>query len=954
MTASTGLARRVILVGIVAQAVNGFVYGEPLHSLINQHLKPVAGIEPARCSDAEFLRRASLDLIGMPPTAKEAREFLQDSTPDKRARLIDRLFASPHHARHLAATLDIMLMERRSYTHVSADEWQGWLLKSVRENKPWNILAREILQADGEDPAQRAPVRFALDRGSEPNLITRDLGRIFFGRDMQCAQCHDHPIVADYLQSDYQGLLAFVAPTYQLVKKEGDKQITLQAERAGTDITFESVFVKTPRRTGPRVPDGTTLDEPFFMPGEEYEVAPAENVKPVPKFSRRAKLAELATNGSNKAFNENIVNRLWAHMFGRGLVHPLDLHHPGNPATDPQLLELLSKQFVEMNFDIRAFLRELALTEVYQRSFDAPQDLVAVSAKALAELNMLEKERVALEEAAKKSSEAYSQALQAWEEAEAAMLPVAGELDTARTQYAEAKKKMEEALSAAAAATAQLQAKQAAAGPLQQAASAAQQAAQVLPEDKELAGAAQVFATKSQQVATEAEALEKTVAETNAAVQPVTEAWNSTKPVVEGALTKVMPLTAAMKQAEQTMLTARKQSESAAETLAAFDRRLATVKQIASLPELQAAIAQAQSAVPAREAELVVAQKSLEEYAPQIQPRELEVAAATKTLAAATASLDAARAENAKREELAKSIRAALDATNAAREQAPDDMALASAAAAIEPRATAAETEKIQSQRQLDTAVAKHQTANEALFAAQRSLVDAMAERLRREQAVAEANAAIALAKATISAKQSEFDRTISEVNDRWESDFTVAALKPLTPEQLCWTVFRVTEVYDRYWQAEVAELDKSSPMTEEQRQDPTQFSAREAELETRTFNKLKEHINTFITFYGAAAGQPQGDFFSTADQALFAANGGPINSWVAPAEGNVTDRVVKQTDPRVAAEELYLSVLTRLPTDEEAAEVAQYLAARGDDKPAAAQELVWSLLNLAEFRFNH
>ena len=74
-------------------------------------------------------------------------------------------------------------------------------------------------------------------------MLTRDIGRIFFGRDMQCAQCHDHPLVADYLQSDYHGLLAFVSPSYALVRKEGDKQTTVQAEKAGSDLTFESVFV---------------------------------------------------------------------------------------------------------------------------------------------------------------------------------------------------------------------------------------------------------------------------------------------------------------------------------------------------------------------------------------------------------------------------------------------------------------------------------------------------------------------------------------------------------------------------------------------------------------------------------------------------------------------------------------------------------------------------------------
>ena len=161
------------------------------------------------------------------------------------------------------------------------------------------------------------------------------------------------------------------------------------------------------------------------------------------------------------------------------------------------------------------------------------------------------------------------------------------------------------------------------------------------------------------------------------------------------------------------------------------------------------------------------------------------------------------------------------------------------------------------------------------------------------------ARIALAAAQADVAAKQAEFDTAMSELTDRWTSDFTVASLKPLTPEQLCWTVFRVTGVYDRYWQTEVAELDKAKPLTEEQKKDPAQVAARDVELEQRTYDKLKGNIATFVAFYGAAAGQPQGDFFATADQALFAANGGSINSWVAPAGGNVTERVIKQEDPQ-------------------------------------------------------
>ena len=952
MKASTALAWGVILVGVLSGVARA--EEEPLHSLIDQRLTPLAGAEPARCSDADFLRRVSLDLAGMPPTADEARAFITDQAADKRQRLIDRLLASPHFVRHLAAFLDIMLMERRPNTHVSADEWQAWLVKSVRENKPWNVLAREILQADGDDPAQRPTARFALDRASEPNVLTRDIGRVFFGRDMQCAQCHDHPLIDNYLQSDYHGLLAFVAPCYALVRTEGDKQKTVHAEKAGADLTFESVFVKVPRRTGARIPDGVVIEEPLLLPGEEYEVPPADNVKPVPKFSRRAKLAELATSGSNQAFNRNIVNRLWALMFGRGIVHPLDLHHPANPATDPELLRLLSVRFAAMNFDIRNFLRELALSGAYQRSFELPAELLSLSEKAAAEVARLQEERAAIEHASSASADAYSEASAAWEEAEATMLPVAGELDAAKNQYAEAKKKMDEAVKAAADVTTQLEAKQKVAGPLEQAAAAAQQAAQALAEDKELADAAQKFVARSQQIAAELVTLAKTAEEKQAAVEPSTEAWNSTKPTVDAAVSKVTPLNATFRQTEQAMFDARTKAQRDAEALAALDRRLNAARRIAELNQLHQAIATAADAIPTREAELATAQKHLDEYASVIAEKEAKLKSAAAANAAAQAAVEAARAEHANRAEIAKAIAAAAAAADAAKKIVPDDTVLADAVSQLQSRAGAAQADVGEAQQKVDAAAAAHASASESLAPVQAAFDAAVAERTAREKALAAAGEALAAAKADVPKRQSEYETAIAEIADYWASDFTVASLKPLTPEQLCWTVFRVTGVYDRYWKAEVAELDKTSPLSDEQLKDPAQIAAREIELEQRTYDKLKGNLGTFVAFYAAAAGQPQGDFFSTADQALFAANGGSINSWVTPAGDNVTERITKTEDPRVAAEELYLGVLTRMPTDEEIEEVTTHLASRAADKNAAAQELVWALLNSAEFRFNH
>jgi Protein of unknown function (DUF1549)/Protein of unknown function (DUF1553) len=951
---ATALLRRLLFVSALLSATNVLAEGEPLHSLIDQVLVPVAGITPATASDSEFLRRVSLDLIGMPPTADEARAFISDASPDKRTRLIDQLFASPRFARHFASVLDLMLMERRANTNVSADEWQAWLLKSVRENKSWNALAKEIMLADGAEPATRAPARFMLDRGTDPNVLTRDFGRIFFGRDMQCAQCHDHPLVNDYLQSDYQGLFALLAPTVPIIRTEGDKKTTFQAERAGHQVTFQSVFLHVPRRTAARVPDGLMIDEPFFLPGEEYEVAPGDNVKSIPKFSYRAKLAELATNGSNEAFNRNIANRLWAIMFGRGLVHPPDMQHPDNPPSNPELLQLLTKQLVAMKFDMRGFLRELALASAYQRSFDPPGNLLVLADQASKEVARLEESRVALAKASEQSTDGYTKASEAWEQAEAKMLPIAGELDKAKTQYADAKKKMDDATKAAADAESQLKAKKTVASPVQQAATAAQEAIKALPSDKELADAAQKFIARAKQLTDETTALTKSATEKTAAVPPMAEAWNKTKPPVEEAKQKVTPLTGAMKEAEKAMLAARDKAASDSEALQSLDRRLATARRVAKLPAMNQAIPSAQQAIAAREADLAAAQKHCDEFAPIVAEREKISKTAADAAAAAGKSVEVARAPVAKQTEAANSVAAAYKASAAALEKLPDNKVLADAVAKLAECSKREQTQLAELQKKLEAATVAHKAANDAFVAIQEQLAPALAERARREHARNTAKDAVTAAKTDLETKQAQLATTTSELNDRWTKDFTVAALKPLTPEQMCWSVFRATGVYDRYWQTEVAELDKAKPLTDEQKKDPKQLEARNIDLEQRTYDKLKANIATFVGFYGAAAGQPQGDFFATADQALFAANAGAINSWVAPSSNNVTERIAKLADPRTAAEDLYLSVFTRIPTDEERADIEKYLKDRTQDKPAAAQELVWALLNSAEFRFNH
>ena len=934
-----------------------FAQGTPesLSAIIDQHMAPQSGLAVTTCSDAEFLRRVSLDLIGMTPTVAETRAFLADTSPDKRVRVVDQLLASPRFTRHLATTIDLWLMERRANPNVPQDEWYAWLLKSLREGKGWNILVRDILTADGSDPATRPASRFYLDRGSEPNPIARDIGRVFFGRDLQCAQCHDHPLVDDYKQADYHGLLAFVAPGYVLPLKNGDKQINIHAEKAGSDLQFESVFIKgTMHRTPPRLPGAPLTDEPHFYPGEEYTVAPADNVKPVPKYSRIQVMAEQATNGSNRLFNENIANRLWAHMFGRGLVFPLDMHHPDNPPADPALMRILAERLAATNFDMRSFLRELALSQAYQRPFDAPADLMPAATQALTVLPQLEAERATTDARYTEAKAAYDKAMAAYAEAEKAFLPVVAELDTARTKCADARKALDAALAALAEAQKQLATKQDIVTALTAANTAAQAAAQKLPADAELLAAAQKFADRTKQTTDEIPALQKAIEDKTAAVAAPTEAYNASKTAIDTVIAKVQPFKDTLKQKDIELVAARRAMQDSATDLSAIDARITTTKTLAKLATTRQSIEESLSSLATRKTEQQAAQAQAVAFAPTMNEREANLVAANTATTTATTQLQAAQDEQSKHSALLKDLANATSSAESAQAKIPGDTVLAEATMKLKERLASIQAESATFQTKVDAANTQLVAANTGLDAAQKQRDEAFAEKTRLEQAVAVATTAIQTTEAECTRLKGGLEKTGQEIVDNSSRRFSLATLKALTPEQLLWSVFQVTGVNDRYLAAEAAELEKTAPLTDAQKQDPAAVVARQTEIEQRAYDKLKGNLAPFIQYYAAGAGQPQGDFFATADQALFAGNSGYIVGWVTPTSGNVTEKMAGEPDLNAAADELYMTILSRPPTEAEKATVTQVLAARSADKAVAAQELAWGLLNSAEFRFNH
>jgi len=195
------------------------------------------------------------------------------------------------------------------------------------------------------------------------------------GVNWQCAQCHDHPRVEDYKQDMYYGLFAFFNRSY--VFTDAKTKQSVFAEKGEGDASFQSVFdpAKVTKSSGPKLFMRAAIAEPKMEKGKEYEVAPTKEVRGIPKFSRRSQLANELARGDFAPFARNGANRLWAHMMGRGIVHPLDLGHGDNPASHPELLDLIAKEFVNAKFNHKEILGQIAKSKAYQRSSQVPKGL---------------------------------------------------------------------------------------------------------------------------------------------------------------------------------------------------------------------------------------------------------------------------------------------------------------------------------------------------------------------------------------------------------------------------------------------------------------------------------------------------------------------------------------------------------------------------------------------------
>jgi hypothetical protein len=340
---------------------------------LEQNLKPAL-----KSSDSEFLRRVSLDLVGTIPTHDETLEFLDDTSNDKRSKLIDRLLEDPRFAQHQSDVWDMVLFGRNSPGYGTRDrnQFRDWLKKQFAENVPYDQWIKTLLVAQGDSYADGAPMWYA-QYSRKPEDATEKLTQTFLGIQLQCARCHDHPF-EEWTQLDFYGMAAFLArlEVIQLPKKDRVSVFTI-GEKNGGDILFtgpvtEQVAGKKGEPVKPKFLLGEKLVEPE-LPANFKEPKFVSNKKPpAPKFSRKNALADWVTAEDNPYFARAVANRVWAQFMGRGLVHPVDNMSPANEPTHPQLLDELTAKIKEHKFDLKWYIRELCNSDVYQLSSYGP------------------------------------------------------------------------------------------------------------------------------------------------------------------------------------------------------------------------------------------------------------------------------------------------------------------------------------------------------------------------------------------------------------------------------------------------------------------------------------------------------------------------------------------------------------------------------------------------------
>ena len=343
------------------------------------------GIIPApRADDRTFVRRVYLDLAGRIPTREEASAFLDDASAEKRGALVDRLLGSDEYPRTFREIWDALLMGRHTGRREKRRQENGWfdyLEGAFQQDRPWDEVVRVMITGRPEKPEDKGALWFLYERRNEFQQMAEAIAPVIYGTRVDCAQCHDHPIAREIKQGHYWGLVAAF---------NRSKNVEKGAPAVGESAVGGFVnFTNLKKESQPAVMamlTGRTIDEARPAPDVKQEDSPdayvdrAAAVK-VPKFSRRAALAEAATIG-NPLLARSFVNHTWAILMGRGIVHPVDEMNSKNPPSHPEMLDWLAADFAAHGFAPRRLVRAIVLSRGYQLSAGNSSEPSAFAASA--------------------------------------------------------------------------------------------------------------------------------------------------------------------------------------------------------------------------------------------------------------------------------------------------------------------------------------------------------------------------------------------------------------------------------------------------------------------------------------------------------------------------------------------------------------------------------------------
>lgn len=339
----------------------------PIEQVVDHYVQAeqeTGNITPAsQVDDYVLIRRTMLDLIGRIPTVAEVESFVADEDPDKRVKLVDRLMQQPEFVEQLAYDLNIILAP------AGKNDLEKYLADVLAQNQGWDKIFSDMIDGDYEQEMPRQAMQFVNLRINDLDRLTNATSSLFFGVNISCAKCHDHPLVSEWTQAHFYGMKSFFNRSFS----NGD----YVAERAYGEIKYATTGGEQ-RDAELMFLSGSVIEEPEPVvlddEGKKKEKAEFEQYKkdkkpaPAPDFSRRAQLVEIALRENDRDyFAKNLVNRMWNRIFGHGLVMPLDQMHPENPPSHPALLDWLARDTYSNGYNIPRLIRGMVLSTTYSQ-----------------------------------------------------------------------------------------------------------------------------------------------------------------------------------------------------------------------------------------------------------------------------------------------------------------------------------------------------------------------------------------------------------------------------------------------------------------------------------------------------------------------------------------------------------------------------------------------------------